>query len=136
MADQGRREVSRLRLMVELTEVCLTVLVGGRSSLASVVDGVVVEAAQRTVPKRREDGRPSPRTLCLLPIVFGNIVLWRNLEGYSWNVTLIDPALKLLVHILVVPSFAAFWREWGPGGQKKKVKLNPSAWPQDKAEKK
>ena len=71
MADEGRREVSTLRLMVELTEVRLTVPVDGRSSLAPVVDEVAVEAAERTVPKRREDGRPSPRTLCFLPMVLG-----------------------------------------------------------------
>jgi len=46
MADKGWREVRGLRLMVELTEVCLTAPVGGRSSLGSVVDEVAVEAAE------------------------------------------------------------------------------------------
>jgi len=114
--------------MVELTEVRLTVPVGGRSSLVSMVDEVVVEAAERTVPKRtvpkrREDERPSPRTLCFLPIVFGTL----SFGGTSRDIlgtqpSLIDPAPKLLVDILVVPSFAAFWRERGPEGKKSKAK--------------
>lgn len=109
MADEGRREVSRLRLMVELTEVRLTVPVGGRSSFASVVDEVTVEAAERTVPKRREDGRPSPRTLCFLPIVLGTLSSdGTSSDAFGTPASLIDPASKLLVDILTVPPLAFF----------------------------
>lgn len=50
--------------MVELIEVRLIVPVNGHSSLVSAVDNVTVEAAERTVPKWRKDGRgrPSLRT--------------------------------------------------------------------------
>jgi hypothetical protein len=113
MVDEGRREVSKLRLMVELTEVRLTVLVGGRSSLASVVDEVAVETAERTVPKRREDGKAETENTLLLANGLGDIVLWRNLERHlGMPASLIDPASKLLVDILIVPilRLLLLWR--------------------------
>jgi len=79
------------------------------------------------VPKRREDGRPSPRTLCFSPIVFETLSFGgtsRDILGT--RVLLINPALKLLVDILVVggqhnpgtggakPSVQGFlFRLWG-----------------------
>lgn len=66
IVNEGRGEVNRLRPMVGLTEVRLIVPMSG---LALVAEGVTVEAPGRTVPKRGEDGRPSPRTLSFLPIV-------------------------------------------------------------------
>jgi hypothetical protein len=106
MVDEGRRDVKRLRLIVELTDVRLMVPVGWRSSLESVVDEVVVETAERTVPKRREDGRPRPRTLCFLPIVLGALSSGgTSNDTFGIQALLIVPTSKLLVDVLTVPSF-------------------------------
>ena len=107
--DEGRRDVRRLRLIAELTEVRLTVPTGGRSSLGSAVDEVAVDTAERTVPKRREEGRPRPRTLCFLPTVLRPL----SSEGTSsdtlgMKVLPIVPVSKLLVDALTVPSFPFF----------------------------
>ena len=110
MVDEGRRDDRRFKLIVELIEGRLIVPVGGRSSLGSVVEAeVAVDITERTVPKRREEGRPRPRTLCFFPMVLGTLPSdGTSSDTLEIEVPLSVPASKLLVDILTVPSLIFF----------------------------